>query len=260
MTSILDHPLISGRYFFPRSEAPPAAYRVDVKVDGASLACAAYRPHSDAPTVVVFHGNGEVVADYVEEFGIPLANAGLNAFFAEYRGYGGSTGEPSLVRMLHDVEAVMDAVGVPDEQLVIYGRSVGSIYAIEAAARRPGVRALVVESGISDPLSRILVRVQPWELGVTLDTLRDEAGRTLNHQAKLAKYPGPVLVLHAANDDMVLPSHARANAAWSSRSELVLFERGDHNTIHAYNLDAIVASLVRVAALTPIAAPGTSQG
>jgi fermentation-respiration switch protein FrsA (DUF1100 family) len=127
MTALLDHPLVTERYFFPRRVPPLATHCVDVAVDGAVLACAAHRPHVSAPTLVFFHGNGEVVADYVPDYAEAFASVGLDTFFAEYRGYGASTGTPALVRMLDDVEPVLDAVGVPDEQLVIYGRAAASI-------------------------------------------------------------------------------------------------------------------------------------
>lgn len=248
MPAKLDHPLVTERYFFPRVGRPP--WEVRVPVEGAELSCASHRPHPGAPTVVLFHGNGEIVADYVPEYAERFARAGLNSFFAEYRGYGGSSGAPALVRMLDDVEAILDAAGAPDEDLVVYGRSVGSIYAIEAAHRRPRVRALVLESGISSPLARVLLRVAPRELGATLDELRAEAARALDHERKLRGYPGRTLVLHAAGDDLVRPTEARENAAWARDAELVLYERGDHNSIHAYNLADIVA---RVATLAGIA-------
>lgn len=247
MTAKLDHPLVTERYFFPRADRP--TWEVRVPVDGAELSCASHRPHAGAPTVVLFHGNGEVVADYVPDYAELFAHAGLNTFFAEYRGYGGSSGTPSLVGMLGDVEAILDAVGAPDDELVVYGRSVGSIYAIEAAHRRPRVRALAIESGISSPLGRVLLRVTPGELGATIDELRAEASRWLDHEAKLRGYAGRVLVLHAASDDLVRPTEARENTSWAKNAELVLYERSDHNSIHAYNLPDIV---VRVAALAGV--------
>lgn len=246
MAALLDHPLVTERYFFPRRVPPPPTQRIDVEVRGAKLACAAHRPHTKAPTLVFFHGNGEVVADYVPDYAEAFASVGLNSFFAEYRGYGASSGTPALVHMLDDVAPILDAVGVPDEELVIYGRSIGSIYAIEAAARRPSVRALVIESGISSPLGRVLLRATPHELGTTIDALREEAARCLDHEKKLATYPGPVLVLHAKHDDLVRVDEAHANASWAKRSELVLFDRGDHNSLHAYNLPAILEAVARV--------------
>ena len=66
-------------------------------------------------------GNGEVVADYVPEFADAFASIGFDTFFAEYRGYGGSTGTPGLVRMLDDVAPILDSLGVPEDRLVLYG-------------------------------------------------------------------------------------------------------------------------------------------
>ena len=61
-STILDHPLVSSRYFFPRCEAFPQPYWVDA-VDGSRLACAYHVVNPAAKTVIYFHGNGEVVAD-----------------------------------------------------------------------------------------------------------------------------------------------------------------------------------------------------
>lgn len=246
--AILDSPIVSERYFFPRRDA--VADPVFVDVEAARLACAAHRPHPDAPTVLHFHGNGEVVADWAPDLGSALAERGLNTFLAEYRGYGASTGRPSLVAMLGDVEAIFDAAGGEADRTILYGRSVGSIYAIHLAhllasqGRAPA--GLVIESGIADPLSRVLLRVDPTELGVSLEELEEEGRAYLDHEQKLRGYGGPTLVLHAAGDDLVDPSHARRNAEWSG-GELVLFDRGDHNTIHGYNGEAIVQKVAAFA-------------
>jgi len=103
---------------------------------------------------------------------------------------------------------------------------------------------LIIESGIADPLERILMRARPHELGATLEQLQEEAARFLDHRAKLAATNTRVLVMHAANDNLVLPSNAQRNAEWSS-GELVLFERGDHNSIYFYNRDRILDEVAR---------------
>jgi alpha-beta hydrolase superfamily lysophospholipase len=239
MPSVLDHPTISSRYFFPRRDAPPAT--VPVEVEGATLACAKHTPHGpEAPLLVHFHGNGEVVADYVPDFAEELAKAGFDTFFAEYRGYGASSGSPALVQMLGDVAAVLDSLDRPLDRVFVYGRSVGSIYAIEAAHARNTIGGLILESGIASPLERVLLRVRPHEIGVTREEMEQEAALHLDHERKLAAYPGRTLVLHAANDHMVDASHAERNARWARSAELVLFERGDHNSILAANLPAII--------------------
>lgn len=246
MASLFDDPLVTERYFFPRPEAPRST--IAIQVDGATLACAAHRPHGpSAPLLVHFHGNGEVVADYVPEIAAMYAHAGFDTLFVEYRGYGRSSGEPALAGMLRDVEVVLSALDRPLDRAFVYGRSIGSIYAIEAAHRCPAIGGLILESGIASPLERVLLRVRPEELGATREDLEREARLHFDHERKLASYPGRVLVLHAAGDDLVDVSHAERNASWAPRSELVLFPRGDHNSILAYNLPAIIDAVRRFA-------------
>lgn len=233
--SIADHDIITRRYFFPRPQAPPSSAFVDVA--DARLACHnAGRDHDI--TVVHFHGNGEVVADYIPDFADALDELGANSFFAEYRGYGGSTGTPRLGAMLEDVGAIRDAIDVPDEQLVVFGRSIGSIYAIELAARRPNIAGLVIESGIADVLERILLRASAAELQTTRGEMEREFQTLFNHEKKLGQFAGPTLVLHAEHDHLVDSSHAVRNARWAGENaELVLFPRGDHNSIFHANRD-----------------------
>ncbi|MBA2662435.1 MAG: alpha/beta hydrolase [Bradymonadaceae bacterium] len=242
---LFDHPLISERYFFPFDEQPPEVSWVEA--GGHRLAC--YRRVIDekAPMVVHFHGNGEVVADYVPGLADALLAMGVNVFFAEYRGYGGSTGSPKLGSMLGDVEAIYEATGFAPERLVVFGRSIGSIYAVEFARRYPNIGGLVLESAIADVLERILLRAMPDELGCTLDELEAERDAYLDHEKKLAGYSGLLLVLHARGDHLVEPSHAERLHAWarSPDKRLVLFDRGDHNSIFAYNQAAYLAELER---------------
>jgi len=245
--TLLDHPLISERYFFPRAARPRA--RLDVAVEGATLACALHRADPDGHAVVHFHGNGEVVADWQDGFDRVINRLGWDLLLAEYRGYGGSTGQPQLGRMLDDVAAVMAAAG-PPERLVVFGRSVGSLFALEAVARCPEVAGLVLESAIADPLERLLLRVTPAELGAPAGALEAEVAARLDHRAKLGGYRGPVLLLHARHDGLVDVSHAERLAAWAGGpASLRIFEEGDHNSILAENqeayLDLLAAFLAR---------------
>lgn len=234
---ILNHRLIRERYFFPRRV--PLKGATCVECAGARLACYYLASPHQTKTLVHFHGNGEVVADYVSDYAQSLAALGVNVFLAEYRGYGGSTGEPALGRMLDDIEPIFEAIGCAQEQVIVYGRSVGSIYAIEMAARYPKIAGLVLESGISDILERLLLRVRPTELGVDLATLNAAVSERLDHTRKLGNYQGPLLVMHAADDDLVDPSHAHKNwaAAGCSADQkaLHLFQHGGHNGLMSKN-------------------------
>ena len=241
--SILDHPTLSRRYFSPRREAPPDIFWVECHE--ARLACAYVAPHPDALTFVHFHGNGEVVADYLPEFAADLTALGVNVLFVEYRGYGASSGEPGLARILDDVPAIVKALPVAPGRLVAFGRSVGSLYAVELVHRFPEAAGLIIESGIADPLERILMRARPEELETTTAELAAEVRARLDPQAKLNAYRGPVLVLHAQDDSMVDASHAVRNAGYAKRATLRLLPEGDHTSLFEDNRDAYLAALTQ---------------
>jgi pimeloyl-ACP methyl ester carboxylesterase len=231
--TIADHDIITERYFFPRRQTLPGATMVEVQ--DAELACFSHDKGHDK-TLVHFHGNGEIVSDYLPGFAQQLDNLGVNVFFAEYRGYGGSTGIPRLGAMLDDVEAIREAVGVPDEQIFVFGRSIGSIYAIEFAARFPDIGGLILESGIADVRERIQLRATPEELGTTSEAMEEEFHNLFDHQKKLQSYPGRTLIMHAEHDHLVHKSHAEQNAkSAAGETRLKIFERGDHNSIFHAN-------------------------
>ncbi len=232
--SILDHPLISYRYFFPRPCRFPDPFPIDC--GDAVLGCSRHERDPAAMTVVHFHGNGETVEDYLDGFVSAITGMGLNLFLVEYRGYGMSTGTPSLGRMLGDVAAIIRAIGKPPEKLVLFGRSVGSIFAIHGAALFPSVAGLIIESGIADPLERLLMRIDPSEMGVAPEDLAKEVEARMDHRKKLSAFRGLTLVMHTRNDDLVDVSNAERLFAWAAGPKHIkIFERGYHNNILEVN-------------------------
>ncbi len=248
MKSILDDPAISGRYLFPQSRTVKAPFMVNV--DGAELACYRKIDDSDALTMIHFHGNGEAVADYVPFMADVFADMGLNSLFVEYRDYGGSTGEAKLVAMLGDGEAAMTAAGVSPEKAIVFGRSIGSLYAIELAHRQPSLAGLIIESGIADASERFLAYADLESAGFDEADVKTEVKRFFSHKKKLSGYTHPLLTLHTENDGLIDISHAARNHKWagSRQKRLVRFLKGNHNTIFGANekeyLDA-VASFAR---------------
>jgi alpha-beta hydrolase superfamily lysophospholipase len=248
MTNIVDHPIITERYFFPRPDPPPRPWMVDVPGTGEELACVR-NDRGRSAAVLHFHGNGEVVADW-GDFVTALDARGVDAFLGEYRGYGGSSGRPALTHLLEDALVVFDAitaVGRKSEDIVVYGRSIGSLAAAHVAAHRR-VHALVLESGINDLYERLALRVRPSEIDATDEQLRSAVKAGFDQTAKIARSTCQVLVLHCEHDDMVRKHHAVANAAAAGgRARLVMFPRGDHNSIHAFNSEAIVDAVTMMA-------------
>lgn len=227
---LLNHRLITERYFFPRQGDFADPFWVDC--GDARLACSYHEVDPQAKTLVHFHGNGEIVDDWQGDFVALIQQMGCNVFLAELRGYGQSSGLPQLGKMLDDVVLTINALNKPGGELIFFGRSVGSIFAIEAAARFPEAAGLVLESGVADVLERLLLRVAPRELGCTAGELTAAVDARLNHQQKLSGYPGPVLVMHTEHDGLVDVSHGQRLYDWApGKKTLKIFSQGNHNDI-----------------------------
>ena len=145
--SLLDRGGVSAQIFFPRpdpSPTPAGATDHVVEVgDGVSIAARRYEIDAHGPTIVYFHGNGEVLGDHD---GIaPLYHSiGTNLFVFEFRGYGRSTGSPTIEHLVADGAVcgeraleLLDADGFDGPRLVM-GRSLGANPALEVAARVSG--------------------------------------------------------------------------------------------------------------------------
>ncbi|HEX2964772.1 MAG TPA: alpha/beta hydrolase, partial [Syntrophorhabdaceae bacterium] len=110
--AIDDHTILSY-IFYPRvnfSISPKWGFDVFVTVEeGAVVHCRFYKEDNTWPWILHFHGNGEVVSDY-DELSLFYLKNGLNLVVADYRGYGKSTGEPSLANLVHDSHIIYRAV------------------------------------------------------------------------------------------------------------------------------------------------------
>jgi fermentation-respiration switch protein FrsA (DUF1100 family) len=234
-STILDHPIVASRYFFPRRDSISDPHWVDA-ADGSRLACYYQAVNPDAKTVVYFHGNGEVVADYLPDFPDWMARAGYNCLLAEYRGYGMSTGHPALAGMLEDVVPIIHSLNIPDRKIVLFGRSIGSLYALHGVYRRPQLAGLIIDSGVADITQRFFQRVLPEELGMSRADVEDELRKYFDYAQKLRGFQGQTLVMHTRFDELIAAHHAEMlYSAAREPKQLKIFDRGGHNDIFFRN-------------------------
>jgi fermentation-respiration switch protein FrsA (DUF1100 family) len=116
--------------------------------DGLNLRSWYFKPaRADMPTVVFFHGNAGDVGNHLP-FAKFLIEAGYGLLALEYRGYGGNPGTPREAGLIADGRAAfafLNAQGVPDSGIVLYGESLGTGIAVPLAAEHQ-VRALILRS------------------------------------------------------------------------------------------------------------------
>jgi pimeloyl-ACP methyl ester carboxylesterase len=230
---LLDSDAFNDRVFFPRADQrPPPAGAIDrmVDVDGATLHIRIHNAASDQPLLLLFHGNGEVVADYDGQAST-YAAMGVRLAVADYRGYGASTGTARLRTLLPDAlsvcEDVLAAFGGP---IFVMGRSLGSMSALQVAGHIDArhLRGIIIESGFVDLAGFIARR----GLGVVA-SLTDSVLDVYDGRRKLARTTAPVLVLHGDADELIAPKEAEMTfaAVTSAQRQLVWVAGRGHNDL-----------------------------
>ena len=217
--------LLQRRFIYPApaSRAPITAtgfVRVTLHTaDGLALT-ALYRPARARRTVIFFHGNGDSLAGALAATQA-LAAAGYGVLLPEYRGYGGNQGRPSEAGLYDDARAATAFLrqnGVPRDQTVAIGNSLGSGPATQIATEEH-LAGLIIVSGYT---SLPAVAADAVRLPVAA-LIRDR----YDNAAKLAATNLPVLVLHGDNDRVIPVAHGRALAA-AARTRLAEFPGAGH--------------------------------
>ena len=233
--SLLDRPEISQFIFYPRQDPVPQddclLYPVAVG-EGISVVCRFYPAPEGVATILYFHGNGETAGDYDLVSSLYTA-LGINLFVADYRGYGLSSGRPTMSHIIKDANPIFERLkdvlraGGYAEAIFVMGRSLGSAPAIETAFQsQDALRGLIVESGFSDAF-RLLSHI-----GLPLK-IPPTGGEDFPNGGKMRSIRIPTLLIHAAEDHLI-PLHEaeellRLSAAGEKR--LVVVPRADHNTL-----------------------------
>jgi fermentation-respiration switch protein FrsA (DUF1100 family) len=185
------------------------------------------------PNILFFHGNGEIVADY-DDLGRLYVRSGMNFLPVDYRGYGRSTGTPTITNMMRDAHVIFDHVlrwlseNGYKGPLIAMGRSLGSASALELIAHYGNqIDGLVIESGFAyaSPLLQVL--------GIDMKVLglREEEG--FSNLEKIRRFAKRTLIIHAEQDHIIPFSEGRAlyEASPAREKKLLMIPGANHNDI-----------------------------
>ncbi len=246
----LDRPEVLMFLFHPRPE-PPGSYRGsahDLLIPVAPEVAVGARFHvqaADNPNLLFFHGNGEIVADY-DTLGPIYNTRGINLLAADYRGYGRSSGRPTVSALLADSHMVFDFTRhwLADNgftgPLILMGRSLGSAAVLELAGSRPrDIDGLIVESGFARaaPLLR--------RLGIDPDRIGFQEAHGFRNIDKIKAYHGPTLIIHAEFDHIIPYSDGEAlwSASPAAHKRLLQIPGADHNDIFLRGMEAYLEAV-----------------
>ncbi len=112
-----------------------------------------YFPLSDsAPTILFCHGNAGNISYRLNAVNMFL-NLGCSVLLFDYRGYGMSGGKPSEENVYADAEAALGWLksrGTSEDEIIVFGESLGSAVAIELAARHHELGGLIIKSAFTN--------------------------------------------------------------------------------------------------------------
>ena len=204
------------------------------------------RTHAGPGAVLYFGGNGEDVSGSLA----PLVAAfpDREIVMLHYRGYGGSTGQPTEQSIADDAAGLFDKVHAEHPDVVVIGRSLGTGVAVRLASTRPVSRLVLVTP--YDSLLGIAQKDFPW-LPVSLLLLdKYESWRYV------PKVAAPTLILAAERDEVIPAASTRQlrDRFPPGQVRYVVIPLASHNTIS--DDPAYVAEL---AAVDRAAAAGVSR-
>ncbi len=186
----------------------------------------------DSKGVILYlHGNTGNLGRWAVSAG-ELTSYGFDVLAIDYRGYGKSKGRRSEKAMHLDVEEAYQYLlkQYPEEDIVIYGRSLGSGFAVRLAARHPQSK-LVLETPFFSLLEVAEQQAPYIPIGFLLRF-------TLRSDEIIHKLKNPLIVFHGTRDRVVpyksgLKLYEKAT---SPNKLMVTIPRGRHNDLGKYAL------------------------
>jgi hypothetical protein len=208
-----------------------------------------YTSSKKSPNILFFHGNGEIVADY-DEIAMLFVQMGINFLPVDYRGYGQSTGRPTVTAMMSDAHVVFDYVrnwlkeGGFTGPLLIMGRSLGSAPALELSSHYVHLMdGLIIESGFAciSPLLR-LIGINPAQYGLS----EEQGPRNLD---KIRQWKKPLLVIHAEYDQIISYAEGLAlfEASPATDKKMLKIPNATHNDIFFQGMNAYLQAIEELA-------------
>jgi pimeloyl-ACP methyl ester carboxylesterase len=242
--SFIDNPAISNIVFYPRKIPIPTNLSPNIKIlqfeinKDQIIGGFFYLNDINLPTILLFHGNGEIAADY-QYFLDFFFECGVNLAVVDFRGYGFSTGEPIYSSLISDAMPIynkfyewMNENNIK-ESLFLLGRSLGSVCVSEIGSHNPeSLKGIIFESGFASMYNMMTRLFRVSGPGITIEGLR-----AFSNDTRIIKFQKPTLVIHGKQDWIIpfdegkliyecIPDGVDKN--------LVLIEGAGHNNIFSF--------------------------
>lgn len=183
--------------------------------------------------VLFFHGNAEDIG-HLFSIQYELMRRGLSVMAIDYPGYGLSEGKPTEKSCHKFAQALYQEAtqrGYTPEQILLWGRSVGSGVATSLATEAPH-HALILESPFASAFTvKTQVPVLPFD--------------KFNNLNRIKTLESPLFIIHGEEDKLISPRHSEILFhAHSGKKERHLVKGAGHNDLWLQDLEPVLEKLL----------------
>lgn len=221
-------------YFFFRPEILPGNFKYEYPFpfdevhfemeDGGYINGLHFRVPNAKGVVFYLKGNSRSLKGW-GKFAKDFLGKGYDFFMIDYRGFGKSAGKRTEATLYNDAQTVYKWLSerYPEEQIVLYGRSLGSGIAARIAAwNKPHM--LILDS----PYYSFLYQVRQYGFWLPLKWVLRYQIRT---DFFIKKITCPIFILHGTSDRLIHFRQGKMLHEAAPNSELIALEGGGHNNL-----------------------------
>ncbi|OGI03979.1 MAG: hypothetical protein A2Y25_01105 [Candidatus Melainabacteria bacterium GWF2_37_15] len=208
--------------------------------DGVKLNAWYVKAKTNKPTIIYCHGQGENISLWQNVLKF-LADKGYGVFMLEYRGHGRSEGCPFESGLYVDLESAIKYLEtyekVPQENIVLWGRSLGGAIVVDVASRNQ-VKAVILESTFTNIREEALHLTRNGTLENKLGFWRGTSSffvkifpmtQKFATDTKIHKIKVPLLIGASVHDTTVPVDMSRKLGELNDSAELFISDTGSHH-------------------------------
>jgi fermentation-respiration switch protein FrsA (DUF1100 family) len=207
---------------------PEAEEHILTTADGEKVIVWHVPAKPDHPVVLYFPGNGDFLAGLVDRLRA-IASGGIGIVAVSYRGYAGSSGQPSEQGLLLDAAAAyaFTSARYSADRIVVWGFSLGTGPAVATAGAQP-IAKLILEAPYTSMVDVVGSHFPIVPVGWLL---RDR----FHSDERIARVMTPLLIMHGERD-LTIPIRfgERLFGLAPGPKRMVRFPEGGHNDLGNY--------------------------
>ncbi|NOY72669.1 MAG: alpha/beta hydrolase [Gammaproteobacteria bacterium] len=212
----------------PADKLPHGIQEITISTKDKVKITSLYLPSSESDKLLIyFHGNAGNIYHRIPSL-LKLSQLGVNVIGVSYRGYGKSDGDPSEEGIYLDGQAIfqyaVERMGFSKENIIIFGRSIGTTVAINTAQNKK-IGGVILVTPLTSGKDQAKVG--------GLWAISSLAGNSFDNFTKIENIDSPLLVIHGTDDSVIPYSMGKKIFDKAKvKKEFVKIKGANHNNLH----------------------------